>query len=188
MWRVLFLFSVIPVVIAMAARWWFGLRILAQEGGRSCRCDLETWMPAANDNTVVHKAEETANEFGRQLRLKAIAEWSELDPKGAAARGNTRRFGMAVPPLSGIIAIFAILVGKVPVMGAIAILLAATAFACALGLLSLAPELKAIHSAIRKVRSAKCFPRRDDEEAIIRCAIAHAWKETFPPIISMVQR
>ena len=36
------------------------------------------------------------------------------DPKAAAAREGTRRFGLAVPPLSGIVAVFAVLVGKDP--------------------------------------------------------------------------
>ena len=29
---------------------------------------------------------------------------------------------------------------------------------------------------------------RDDEEAVIRCAAAHAWKETLPPMLTLLQR
>jgi hypothetical protein len=188
MWRILFLFSVLPIAVVLAARWWFGLRVLAQEGGRTCHSDLQNWLPAPDDKAVIHRAEETASEFGRQLRLKALAEWREYDPKAARARENTRRFGMAVPPLSGVIAVFALIVGKVPVMGALVVLLAATAVASALGVLALAPELRAISQAVRKMREMKSFPRRDDEEAIIRCAAAHAWKEALPPILGLIQR
>lgn len=188
MWRLLFLFSVLPVAAALIVRWWFGMRVLAESGGRPCRCDLGTWLPLKNDTAVIHRAEETAAEFGRQLRLKALVEWKEQDPKAAAARENSKRFGMAVPPLSGIIAIFAVLVAKIPVMGAISVVLAATALSSALGILSLAPELAAITRAAKKLRETKSFPRRDDEEAVIQCAVAHAWKETVPPMLALLQR
>ena len=188
MWRLLLLFSAIPIVTALIARWWFGMRVLADEGKRACRCDLATWMPVAEDSAVIHRAEESAGEFGRQLRLKALEEWKTQDPKAAGARESTRRFGMAVPPLAGIIAIFAVLVAKIPIMGGFSVLLAATALSAALGVLSLAPEIAAITRASRKLREKKSFPRRDDEEAVIRCAVAHAWKETLPPLLALLQR
>lgn len=188
MWRLLFLFSILPIAAAFIARWWFGLRVLAEQSGRECRCDLENWMPAPDDSSVVHRAEASAGEFGKQLRLKALAEWRARDPKAAAARESSRRFGMAVPPLSGIVAVLAVMVAKIPIIGAISLLLAATALAAVLGLLSLAPELLAITSAAKKLRETRSFPRREDEDAVVRCAIAHAWKETLPPVFSLLQR
>ena len=164
------------------------MRVLAEDGARPCRCNLGTWMPLADDKAVIHRAEESAAEFGRQLRIKARAEWRESDPKAAAARENSRRFGAAVPPLSGMVAVMAILVAKIMPMNAIALVLAATALATVLGVLSMAPELAAITRAAKKLREAKSFPRRDDEDAIIRCAVAHAWKETLPPILGLLQR
>lgn len=188
MWRLLLFISALCLAAALVARWFFGMRVLADEGKRPCRCDLATWMPLAEDSAVLHRAEESAAEFGRQLRLKALAEWRLSDPKAAMAREGTRRFGMAVPPLSGMIAVFAVLVAKIPILGGISVLFAATALASALGVLSLAPELAAIAREAKKLRAAKNFPRRDDEDAVIRCAVAHAWKETLPPMLSMVQR
>jgi hypothetical protein len=188
MWRLLLLISALCLAAALVARWFFGMRVLADEGKRPCRCDLTTWMPLAEDSAVIHRAEDSAAEFGRQLRLKALAEWRNSDPKSAMARENSRHFGMAVPPLSGMIAVFAVLVAKIPIMGGISVLLAATALASVLGVLSLAPELAAITRQAKKLRAAKNFPRRDDEDAVIRCAVAHAWKETLPPILSLIQR
>lgn len=188
MWRLLLLFSALPVAAALLARWWFGLRVLAETGARPCQCDLRHWFPAPGDEAVTHRAEESADQFGKQLRLKALAEWRASDPKAAAARENSRRFGMAVPPLSGIIAIFAVLVAKIPIIGAVSVLLAATALASALGLLSLGPELQAITRSARQLRDDKGFPNRADEEAVIRCSVAHAWKESIPPILGLLQR
>lgn len=183
MFRLLLILSIFPIVIALVARWWFGVRVLLMEGRRPCRCDLNRWLPSPGDESVIHRAEESAAEFGAQLRLKALADWPVLDPKAAASRENMRRFGLAVPPLSGVVAVFAVLVGKIPVTGAIAILLGATALAALLGILTLPPELTAISRAARKLREDKGFPNRDDEDAVIRCAIAHAWDLSLPPIL-----
>lgn len=183
MFRLLLILSLFPIAIALAARWWFGGRVLAGEGKRPCRCDLVRWLPTPGDDAVVHRAEETAEAFGQQLRHKALAEWHERDPRAAASRENMRRFGLAVPPLSGVVAVFAVLVGKIPVTGAIAILLGATALAALLGILTLPPELSAISRATRKLREEKGFPNRDDEDAVIHCAIAHAWDLSLPPIL-----
>ena len=188
MWRLLFLFSAIAIAAVLIARWWFGMRVLQTEGQRPCRCDLDRWMPAPGDEAVIHRAEGTAFEFGKQLREKALAEWKERDPKAAAARESSRRFGLAVPPLSGIVALMAVLVAKIPIIGAIAAFLAATSLAAVLGILSLAPELQAIMVTGRKLRENKSFPRRDDEDAVIQCAIAHAWKESLPPVLQMLQK
>lgn len=186
MFRLILFFSLIPLAIALLARWWFGARVLADDGKRPCRCDLSRWLPAPDDTAELHRAEESAAEFGRQLRLKALAAWHEQDPGGARAREKSRRFGLAVPPLSGLIAVFAVLVGKVPVLGAVTILIGATALATALGLLSLPAELTAIARAARKVQEARDFPNNDDRDAVIRCASAHAWTAALPPILRWI--
>ena len=188
MFRPLLFISLFPIVIALIARWWFGIRVLAGEGGRACRCDLRTWLPSPGDEAIVHRAEGTARDFGQQLRNKALDAWKNEDPKAAAAREGARRFGLAVPPLSALVAIFAVLVGKVPVLGAIAILFAATAIAALFGLLSLPQELRAIARGSHKAREMKCFPGSDDEEAVIRCAAAHAWDFALPPILRWINR
>lgn len=183
MWRLLLIFSILPIVAAMAARWWLGLRVLSDEGKRLCRCNPDRWTAPLDGTT-----EKPAAEFGRQLRLQALEEWQARDPKAAASRENSRRFGMAVPPMSGIIAVFAFIVAKIGLSGAMAVFASATAISCAFGLLSLAPELRAIAVTVRKIRSDKSFPRSDDEEAVVNCAIAHAWKETLPPVLSLIQK
>ncbi len=188
MWRLLILFSVISIAAALIARWWFGLRILKSEGGRTCVCDLDKWLPAPGDDAVIHRAEGTADEFGKQLRLKALSEWREREPKAAGARESSKKFGLAVPPLSGIVAVMAMVIAKIPVIGAISVLMAATALAAILSLLSIAPELQAIMRNAREMREKKHFPRRDDEEAVINCALAHAWKEALPPILKLLQK
>jgi hypothetical protein len=186
MWRLLLILSALPLAAAMILRWWFGSRVLSALGPRVCRCDLGRWMPSPDDSALIHRAEESADEFGRQLRLKALAEWREQDPKAAASRESSRRFGMAVPPLSGLVAVFAVILAKIPFLGAAAVLLTATALAAAVGLLSLAPELRAIARSSQALRKNRSFTSSEDEEAVVACAVAHAWKESLPPILKLI--
>lgn len=188
MYRLILIISLLPIAIALVARWWFGLRVLATAGTRACRCDLARWMPAPGDDAAVHRAEKNAAEFGRELRLKALAEWNEQDPKAAKAREGTHRFGMAVPPLGGVVAIMGLLVGRIPLIGTLAIVLGATALASAFSLLSLPAELRAIANSARGMRENKSFPAEADELAVIECAMAHAWDAALPPILRWVQR
>lgn len=189
MWRILFLLSALIIGAALVARWFFGMRILASEGNRVCRCNLTIESPSSETSAETNqRTEDTAFEFGRKLRLQAMQEWKIRDQRASTSRENTRRFGLAVPPLSAVVATCAVLVAKIPFLGGLAAFLAATALACVLGVLSLAPELIAIQHAAKKLRQARTFPRRDDEDAVIHCAIAHAWKETLPPIVGLLQR
>lgn len=186
-WKFLFLVSLLSLGICLAARWWFGLRVLLQSGGRSCKCDLARWSPPEGGE-VIPQAEQPAYEFGRLLRLAALEDWQGMDPRGSRSRVGSKRFGMAVPPLSAVVAIMAVIVAKIPIVGALACFLAATALAAVLGVLSLAPELAAVNRRVRILREARCFPRSDDEEAVVRCAVAHCWKETLPPLLAMFQK
>jgi hypothetical protein len=188
MFRLILFFSIIALAIAMIARWWFGIRILKTEGSRLCRCDLEQWTPPPGDKAQVHRAEESAAVFGHQLRLKALESWKKDDPKSAKSRVGAKRFGLAVPPLSGMVAVLAVFVGKMPIPGVAIIMIGATAVACVMSLLSLPVELSAITREAVKTNKQRVFPNRDDEEAVIHCAIAQAWEDALPPILKWFQK
>lgn len=187
MYKIILLLSLFPIAVALGARWWFGQRILGGLGGRRCRADLKRWLPAPGDGELVHREEGNAADFGAALRLKALEAWRLENPRAHASRENARRFGMAVPPLSALVAVFAVLVGKIPVLGAVAILIGATALSAAFGLLNLPPELVAISRHARKAREERWFPDSEDEEAAIRCASAHAWDRALPPILRWIR-
>jgi hypothetical protein len=55
-------------------------------------------------------------------------------------------------------------------------------------LLTLPPELTAISRRARKLREDKSFPSSEDADAVIRCAIAHAWDASLPPLLRMIHR
>jgi hypothetical protein len=186
MWRILFLISVLPIVAAIVARWYFGLRVLAAEGKRPCTVDPIRWKVYLGETPIVETTEAPAAEFGKLLRLSALADWQAREPKRAASRESARKFGLAVPPLALIIAIFALLLAKIPFMGAVAILFTSTALSAIFGLLTLGTELQAIALTTRKLRESRAFVRRDDEDATAAAAVAHAWAESIPPILRIL--
>jgi hypothetical protein len=182
MWRLLFLLSILPVIGALIARWYFGLRVLAIEGKRLCRFDRVREV-YTGENSSIEIKEGPAAGLGKLLHTAALAEWKTRDPKRAAARESARKFGLAVPPIALIIAIFAMIVGRVSIYGGFVLFLAAIALSVVTNLLTLGTELTAIAITSRKLREARAFTTRDDEEAVTRSALAHAWADCIPPIL-----
>ncbi len=188
MLRLLIILAALPILAAFVARWWFGVRLLSSVGLRQCSCKLARWEETFGADSLPPSESGDARIFAAHLRKAALEDWKIRDPKAAAAREATRRFGMAVPPLSLMVAILAIIVGKIPAAAAIAVFLLAIAFSVIISYLSISPELKAILAASRRLRDRGIFHRRDDEDAVIQAAAAIAWKEGAPPVFNLIQR
>lgn len=183
MWRLLFIISILPIIAAIVARWYFGLRVISKAGRLPCTVDPIRWKVYLGEKPALETSSAPAMELGKVLRVAALEEWKAREPKRAASRESARKFGLAVPPLSLVIAIFAFLLAKIPFMGAVSILFASTALSAAFGLITLGAELRAIAATTRKLRESRAFMRRDEEEAVADCAVAHAWSESIPPIL-----
>jgi hypothetical protein len=186
--RFLILLAALPIVAAFVARWWFGMRILSAAGRRQCTCDLSRWGKTFGAENLPPSKDGDAKIFAELLRKAALADWKTRNPKAAASREGTRRFGMAVPPLALMVAILAVLIGKIPVTGVIAIFLLAIAFSVVISYLSISPELNATLLAARRLRDSGAFHRRDDEDAVIATAAALVWKEGAPPVFNLIQK
>jgi len=183
MWRLIFIISILPIIAAIVARLYFGIRVLSKDGRLPCTADAIRWQVYLGDKPPLETPSAPATEFGKVLRLAALEDWKARAPKQAASRESARKFGLAVPPLALVIAIFALLVAKIPFLGAVSILFASTALSAAFGLLTLGTELRAIAVTTRKLRESRTFMRRDEEESVANCAVAHAWSESIPPIL-----
>lgn len=185
--RFLILLAALPIVAAFVARWWMGLRVLSSAGRRQCSCDLALWEKAFGADQLPPSKAGDARVFAESLRKAALADWKTREPKAAASREGVRRFGMAVPPLSLMVAIFAVFVMKIGIQMAIAIFLVAIAVAIVFSFLSVAPELNAMLLASRRLRASGTFHRRDDEDAVIAATTALVWKESAPPVFNLIQ-
>lgn len=188
MLRLFILLAALPIVAAFVIRWWLGLRVLSSGGLRQCSGNLARWEETFGPTNLPSSENADARVFAAHLRAAAIADWKTRNPKAAASREGARRFGMAVPPLSLMVAILAIVVGKIPIAGAIAVFLLAIAFSVIISYISIAPELNAILITSRRLRDRGIFHRRDDEDAVIESAAALAWKEAAPPVFNLIQK
>ena len=186
--RLLILISVIPILITFGLRWWLGFRVLKSNAKNQYRCDLEKWkenfgnehLPAYPSCDIIVLAD--------LFRKNALAEWHVNEPKAAASREGTRRFGMAVPPLAAMVVILGVIVGRIPPAYGVAGFLLTTALTAVFSYLSIAPEINAILTSAKRLRSSGIFHRRDDEDAVVQAAVAISWKEAAPPIFSLIQR
>ena len=144
--------SLLVIAAALAARWWFAARVWKECG-------------------------DAARQEGDLRHAEVLVKWKDGDPKAAAARAGALRFGMAAPPLSAVIAIFAVIVGKIPMGGAIALCAAITAVACVFGVLSLPAEL----TAIQRFRKGKAMGEKE-----YLCVQATAWNRSLPPALRTI--
>jgi len=182
-WRFLFLISALLLAAAVLARGWFGKRVLAADGARPCRANPERWRELAGGESP---GEATAEIYGRLLWQAALARWRREDPRAARAREAAKRFGLAVPPLTLVILVFAVALAKLPLFGALAIALGMTALATLAGLVSIGSELAAVARFAREVRARHAFARLEDEHAAVACAEATVWLETLPPVLRWI--
>lgn len=185
-WRILYIPCILVIAASVLARAWFGKKIVFGRGEQTCKVDVDRWSDLLNTTVNLPTSEATAAELGRQLRKSAMVQWQKREPKAAAARDGAKRFGLAVPPLTIAVVLFALIAARIPIPGAIAILLSATAISCLIGLLSIGAELRAVAVLVRTVRERRVFPRSDDEDAVISCAVAEVWLETLPPILRWI--
>jgi hypothetical protein len=167
MLRALLIGSLLLMAAVLAARWWFAVRLLTGEGRR---------VPDRSRAPTI-----TAADLGRDLRDQALAEWHRTDPKAARARAAALRFGIAVPPLALLVGVFAMIVGKIPIIGLMLVFTTALLLSTTAGLLSLPKEWSAIARATRTLPQPK-LPR-EDLELIAACARAHAFHHSIPPIL-----
>lgn len=183
MWRVLMMVSVVPPVILILLSWWHGSRVLAESGARRCRIDLAKGLPGVDETTGVRRSEETANLAGMRMWRFAMRDWRSRDPAAYASRQKSKRIASIVPPLTVVIATFAMVVGKLPPVGGIALVAASVAISSVLTILTLGPELRACADVATRLRKARMLPVRDDEDAVIGCLLAHAWRQTPPAVL-----
>lgn len=171
--RIFIILSLVPLVISLVARWYFGTRILFLERDHSCR--------------LLHSHEtETAVTLGRRWRRAAIKRWIIDHPRTAKKRQHALRFGLILPPLTLIACILSILAFKMSVLTGLAIFLLILTLAIVANWLTLPSEILAIQDKSSyliddqtKVKNIK------DEPTILVCAIAHSWDDSVPPMLKL---
>ena len=188
MLRLIFILSVLPILAAVVAAWWFGARVLARWGGAPCRVDVGRWQRLFGADADRLEEDMTAAALAREIHRRAITQWKREDPRAAAARAGAKRFGMAVPPMSVLVMALGALAGRLPVFGAVAGVLGAVALASVFMILSIGAELSMILALMRQLQERRVFIRSDDERAVAECLTAWVWEDSIPPVLRFLVR
>ena len=106
------------------------------------------------------------------------------DPKSVARRRWALRFGHAFPIFTLVVCVFALLVGKLPVMWLVSIAMASLGIAACAQILTLTTNLQASAMAAVVLEKKRIYPRLSDEELVVASTRAWAWHSIVPGLIS----
>jgi len=106
------------------------------------------------------------------------------DPKSVTRRRWALRFGHAFPIFTLVVCVFALLVGKLPVMWVISIAMASLGIAACAQVLTLTTNLQAAAMAAVVLEKKHIYPRLSDEELVVAATRAWAWDSVVPGLIS----
>lgn len=109
---------------------------------------------------------------------------AQREPALAAKRTWALRFGHVFPVFTAIVLVFAILVGKLPVLLALSILAASLGLATCAQTLALACELRAANLATAVLEKKRILPRLADEERVTTATRAQAWRAIVPGLLA----
>lgn len=178
--RILILVSLLVLIAAWVARWWFWKRVQYQ--GRRMQCSL-------NVSELCEKLGEPrkkpcdlrdAAALGSALRDCGL----KLLEKDGLALAKKRRTGWwslrILPGLLAVILIFASVTRRVAPSWVLAVGLLVIALHVLLRISGIGTELKAVRRGIEELERKGRLRRIDEEQAIVDCARASVWETVLP--------
>lgn len=212
MHRLLLLISLLPLLAALILRKLYADRILREsrgmvlgrDGSSLARSMLDS-MGHENAELRLSKGEwagaAAAGEGWLSLPSKtalgnSVADHGQValrvglyflslkDPAAVARRRWALRFGHVFPIFTAVVCVFALLVGKLPMLWLVSIVMGSLGLAACAQLLTLAANLQASAMAAVILEKKRILPRSSDEENVVAAARAWAWHAIVPGMIS----
>lgn len=178
--RILIVVSLLMLVGAMVARWWFWARM--REQGRRVECAISVGemlgrlgLPAGRNAEL-----KDAAALGSALREAGLV----LMEREGLALAKRRRLGWwnlrVMPALVALIAVFSMVSKWAPFQWVLAIGILVIAGHVAVRVSGLSVELEAVKRGWEELQKHVRFRRMDEEEAVLRCARASVWETILP--------
>ena len=177
MWKILIFFGFLPVLGFWLARYFLYQKTLAAVGGSDCRISTEELAKKVGYDGKVPRALQGKRSAAALAEIAILAAYRELrteHEKLVAMRMRADSFAQIIAPLSLLVAVFAIIVGKQALICLTAVVIVNAAAA----LMKFSTRAIAVHAAAvagELVRRAR-IPRQSDESLIITCTRAIQWK------------
>jgi len=109
---------------------------------------------------------------------------SQRNPAAVARRQWALRFGHVFPVFTLVVCVFAMLVGKLPLLWALSILFASLGIACCAQALAVAADRQAAVLAVVLLEKKRVLHRLTEEEAVVAATRAWAWRDAVPGLVS----
>jgi len=126
----------------------------------------------------------SASSHGRAALQVGLYLLSQRDPKVMARRRWAIRFGHVFPVFTTVVMTFALVVGRLHAVWALAVIMASCALAACAQLLTITAERQAADLACVVLEKKRTLPRLSDEEAVVSATRAWAWRSCLPGILS----
>ncbi|BDS06438.1 hypothetical protein NT6N_14780 [Oceaniferula spumae] len=126
----------------------------------------------------------SARSHGESAMKVGLYLLSLRDPKAIARRAWAIRFGHVFPVFTTVVMVFALVVGRVPALWALAIVMTSLALAACAQIFTLTAERQAAELACVVIEKKRTLPRLSDEEAVVAATKAWAWRSILPGILS----
>lgn len=214
MHRLLLLFSLVPLLVAIILRKLNGDRILRREGKQLLNLPAEKtarkmldsmgckqvdikqkkslWSTGAATQKHLELPDFTKNKnHPGTVESHALAALrvgifllAQREPSLAARRDWALRFGHVFPVFTVIVTVFALVVGKLPPVWGLSIIVGSLGIAACAQVLALACELRAATLASVVLEKKRIFARLSEEEAVVTATRAQAWRAIVPGLLA----
>ena len=179
-WKVVIIFSLLPLVGAWLARHWFWTRASRQGLRRDCGITVREFRERLGLPPGRKGKETDAAALGDALRECGLRLMEREGSKVAKARVTGGYVTRVMPAMAGVIAVFAILSKRVPAGWAIAGALAVVAVWTFQRFTGMAIEWRAVARGTEVLKATRALKRADDEDEVVRCAKASVWSTVWP--------
>jgi len=212
MHRFLLLFALLPLLAALILRKMYADRVLnrsravvlSTDGATLARRMLSSMDQDQTELRIIQREWAGAAGIGenwlsltsKQAEGDSVADHGQValrvglyflsmrDQAAVARRRWALRFGHAFPIFTSVVCVFALLVGKLPLLWLISVILASLGLAACAQALTLATNLQASALAAVILEKKRIYPRLSDEESVVAATRAWAWHAIVPGLIS----
>ena len=177
MWSILIIIGIIPVVAYWAGRYFIYQKTTLALGQHDCRIsaeDLAQRMGLAQKLPRALRGKRDSSALAQVVMLAGLCELKRDHAKPVAMRQRADLFSLAIVPLSLLVAVFAIFVGKHILLCIFSVVLV-NAVAALMKFTSMAIAKHAALLGTKLLRQAR-IPRASDEQLIENCVKVLAWK------------
>ncbi len=207
MWKLLFIISLLPLILACLLSQYAGLRVLAKR--RTLKLDAansyekfsslsdavpkltlvksQLWFPSVGKEQIKLKVErahshEAADHayLWHQLGLALLAKEHQGNIDW---RNKMVKTGYLLPPFAMMIVGMGVLVARIPIFPGIVSLIACVSFCTVMLWLSLAIELEAAKRAIHLIEKQRIYKSLAEEEAVVAATRAWSYAHLIPGVL-----